>query len=261
MWTKLVDFFGKESIAREIILLTLIVAGFLTAAWGTALYFRGDARAFAEGWRPDLQSVNCAADGKASLSVTIDAPDAEKARLAGQFEELKSRVHHHLDLFIKLYSYYFSTVVMVGVLASIAAICLLFITSKGWNPANTYAKTIFLVATASATYCAAFPSIFQQQQNIDDNKRLYLEYVTLGNEMCSYAATGENVEEKEQTPNQFIHYTDGRLKALDRIAVGFDVSKMPDFTQAFNKGSGTSTPGAPTGTNAKSASSKPKSAK
>jgi hypothetical protein len=255
MWTKLVTFFSKESIAREIILLTVIVAGFLTAAYGTAVYFRRDARGFAEGWRQDLQSVNCAADGKAGLSVTIDASDADKARLAGQFEELKSRVHHHLDLFIKFYSYYFSTVVMVGVLASVAAICLLFITSKGWNPANPYAKTIFLVATASATYCAAFPSIFQQQQNIDDNKRLYLEYVTLGNEMCSYAATGENVDEKEQSPNQFIHYTDGRLKALDTIVVGFDVSKMPDFSQAFNKGKGTSTPGAQ-GANPKPSGSK-----
>jgi hypothetical protein len=261
MWTKLVAFFSKESIAREIILLILIVAGFLTAAFGAAAFFRSDARKFAEGWRKDLESVNCAADGKAGLSVTIDASDADKARLAGQFEELKNRVHHHLDLFIKFYSYYFSTVVMVGVLASVAAICLLFITSKGWVPANSYAKAIFLVATASATYCAAFPSIFQQQQNIDENKRLYLEYVALANEMCSYASTGENIDGDQQNPNEFIHYTDGQLKRLDRVAVGFDVSKIPDFTQAFGKGTGTSTPGAQTRANPKASSSKAKPAK
>jgi hypothetical protein len=151
---------------------------------------------------------------------------------------------HHFNLLITFYSYYFSTVIMTGVLASVAAICLLFITSKGWVPSNAYAKTIFLVATASATYCAAFPSIFQQQQNIDDNRRLYLDYAALANEMCSYATTGGNDAGESREPKDFIHYEDVQLKKLNKIAVGFDVSKIPDFTQALSKATGTN----PTGT-------------
>jgi hypothetical protein len=261
MWIKIVNFFSTESMPRKIVLLTLIVVGFLTSAFITAIVFRLDARDFAEGWRKDLQPASCAGDANANLSVTIDASDGDKARMGGQFQQLKIRMKHHLDLFIKFYSYYFSTVIMVGVLASVAAICLLFITSKGWVPANPYAKTIFLVATASATYCAAFPSIFQQQQNIDDNKRLYLEYGTLANEMCSYATTGENSDGDQQNPNDFIHYTDRQFKRLNKIAVGFDVSKIPDFTQAFSKGTVNSTPGASPAAATKPSSGKAKSNK
>jgi hypothetical protein len=238
MWTKIVTFFKTSSVPRSVVFHILIVVGFLTPVFITASICRSQAKVFAQGWYMDLQTISCADDGKSNLPVAIQISPEEKARLAGQFHELGNRMKHHFDLLITFYSYYFSTIIMTGVLASVAAICLLFITSKGWVPSNAYAKTIFLVATASATYCAAFPSIFQQQQNIDDNRRLYLEYTALANEMCSFAITGENDAGDSQEAKEFIHYEDVQLKTLNKIAVGFDVSKMPDFTQAFNKGIG-----------------------
>src|SRR5205823_12841233 len=110
------------------------------------------------------------------------------------------------------YKNYFATIIMAGVLASVAAIALLFITTAGWQNASEYARTIFLVATAAATYCAAFPGIFQQQQNIDDNKTLYLNYVALANEICSYAATGEAITNDKEAVSIFIHHVDGELQ-------------------------------------------------
>jgi hypothetical protein len=262
MWTKIVNFFKTDSVPRTVVFHALIVAGFLTPAFITASICRANAQAFATEWARVLQTITCEGNRKQNLPVAIQASPEEKARLAGQFQELRSRMKHHFDLLITFYSYYFSTIIMTGVLASVAAICLLFITSKGWVPSNPYAKTIFLVATASATYCAAFPSIFQQQQNIDDNKRLYIEYVALTNEMCSYASTGENNDEDPKHPNEFIHYVDLQLKRLNKIAVGFDVTKMPDFTQAFAKGTGTNNPaGGPEGKGAGTSGSKPKVSK
>lgn len=261
MWTRIASFFQTSSVPRSVVFHILIVVGFLTPVFITASICRSQAKAFAEGWYTDLQAINCAGDGKSNLSVTIQTSAEEKARLAGQFQELGNRMKHHFHLLITFYSYYFSTIIMTGVLASVAAICLLFITSKGWVPSNAYAKTIFLVATASATYCAAFPSIFQQQQNIDDNRRLYLEYTGLANEMCSFVTTGENDAGDSQEPKEFIHYEDVQLKKLNKIAVGFDVSKIPDFTQAFGKGIGSN----PTGTGGAGATgthaSTPKTAK
>jgi hypothetical protein len=240
MWTKIVSFFQVDSVPRTVLFHALIVVGFLTPVFIAASVCRTQAKTFAQGWYADLQAITCASDGKPDISVAIHTSPEERARLAGQFKELGNRMKHHFNLLITFYSFYFSTVIMTGVLASVAAICLLFITSKGWVPSNPYAKTIFLVATASATYCAAFPSIFQQQQNIDDNRRLYLEYAGLANEMCSFAITGENDAGDSQEAKEFIHYEDVQLKKLNKIAVGFDVSKMPDFTQAFNKGIGSS---------------------
>ncbi len=81
---------------------------------------------------------------------------------------------------------FYTTILMSGGLAAIAAIMLLFIAMDGWKSSNPYARNLLLIATVSATFCAAFPSLFQQQRNIDENTRLYLEYVALTNEMCSY---------------------------------------------------------------------------
>jgi hypothetical protein len=239
MFQKIVTFFKTTSTARTVTVLSFIVIGFLTSAFITARIFRQQAFTFAQTWRANLQPVSCAGDRKTDLPVTIaGASPAETARLKGQFQELQDRMKHHFDVMITFYAYNFSTIIMVGVLASVAAICLLFITSKGWEPSNVYAKTIFLVATASATYCAAFPSIFQQDLNLNNNKRLYLEYVSLANEMCSYVTTRENIDGDPREPSEFIHYTDLQLKKLNTIAVGFDPSKIPDFASAFSKGTG-----------------------
>ena len=140
---------------------------------------------------------------------------------------------HHFTLLIIFYKNYFATIIMTGVLASVAAITLLFITTAGWQNASEYARTIFLVATAAATYCAAFPGIFQQQQNIDDNKTLYINYVGLANEMCSYAATEETLGGDQTQPMAFIHHVDTELQKLNKIAIGFDAGKSPNFTEAF----------------------------
>jgi hypothetical protein len=94
----------------------------------------------------------------------------QEERLQGQFHELQERMKHHFSQLITYYSYSFATTIMVGVLAAIAAITLLFITVKGWEPSSEYQKIIFLLATVTATYCAAFPGVFQLQKNIDDNR-------------------------------------------------------------------------------------------
>jgi hypothetical protein len=251
MWKTLVDFFKGTSIPRQIFIHVFIVAGFLTPIWILAHITQGRASKFITEWKADLQPITCAGNGKLDLPISIQMPDEEKARLVGQFQEARGGMNFHFDVLATFYRNYFSTTILTGVLASIAAIALLFITSDGWQHSSPYARTIFLVATVSATYCAAFPSIFQQQQNIEDNKKLYLDYVDLTNEMCSYVSTEETADGTEEDAKAFIHYVDGRLKDLDKIAVGFDITKSPDFYEAIRKGveNGGTPAGKGTGTN------------
>jgi len=236
MWDRIVAFFNGSSTLRQVTVHALIVVGFLIPVWITALVLQGRAERFIGQWRADLQPITCVGDAKLELPAVGQASEAEKARLAGQFRETRGRMNFHFDVLATFYKNYFATIILAGVLASIAAIALLFITSGGWQHSSPYARTIFLVATASATYCAAFPSIFQQQQNIDDNKKLYLEYVALTNEMCSYATTGEPGDNSKKDAKTFIHYVDSQLQQLDKIAIGFDMSKAPDFNEALQKG-------------------------
>ena len=236
MWHLLKDFFKGTSVARKVILHVLIVGGFLAAVWILTVSLYHIATKTTSQWSSDIQSLNCTSDGKQYLQVTAQSSNDEKARLGGQFEEVKNRMNFHFHLMKDFYENFFVTLILTGVLASIAAITLLFITTDGWNSSSPYARAIFLVATASATYCAAFPNILQQQKNVDDNRKLYLQYVSLTNEMCSYAATGEAggpIKDNKKDAKAFIHYVDSQLETLGNVAVGFDASKTPDFYDAL----------------------------
>jgi hypothetical protein len=132
----------------------------------------------------------------------------------GQFHEVVSRMRHHFWMTTVFYETQFTTSSMTPALAAAAAITLLFITSAGWKQADRFLKNIFVLATASATFCAAIPGIYQQQENMDANKKLYLQYAALANEICSYAATGDNQGSpqaqsrsaaKKKDPAAFIH--------------------------------------------------------
>jgi len=171
-----------------------------------------------------------------SLEAAIRALQEE--RLQGQFHEIQQRIKHHFSQLITYYSYSFATTIMVGILAAIAAITLLFITVKGWVPSSQYQKTIFLLATVTATYCAAFPGVFQLQRNIDDNRFLYLKYIDVANQMCSYQATNESLDRGAVDPSVFIHQIDTTLGSLNKIAVGSELSQIPDFTKALNQALG-----------------------
>ena len=265
MWEGFTGLFHQTPLVKRIAIHSGIVLGFLLAVWCVSGHFETRAEKFAEGWRKQLDPLTCTndpgvvnlpsnanpsalrivaavtppVDGASPTPVSLPIPpENEKAyetRLAGQFHTIQQRINHHFDQMITYYSYSFATTIMVGVLAAIAAITLVFITLKGWTPSSEYLKTIFLVATVTATYSAAFPGIFQLQKNVDDNRFLYLKYVGLANEMCSYQVTTETVDKSPLDQATFIHRVDTEMSNLNKIAVGFDISQIPEFSKAINQ--------------------------
>ncbi len=230
MWQKIKTFFETNPGLHAVLLHGLLIVGFMTVVFVAVEVCEGLAREYADRWEKDLSSISCNGD----------------------------RMNHHLSVLKMFYVTFYTTILMSGGLAAIAAIMLLFIAMDGWKSSNPYARNLFLIATVSATFCAAFPSLFQQQRNIDENTRLYLEYVALTNEMCTYTTTGGASDETNIERKDFIRNVDRQLKALNKIAVGFDVSKVPDFTSALQKASGTSqTGGSAAVPAAKQASPKP----
>jgi hypothetical protein len=87
----------------------------------------------------------------------------------------------------------------------------------------------------TAHYNDDFPGIFQLQKNVDDNRFLYLKYVGLANEMCSYQVTSETTDKSKLDQASFIHRIDTEMSNLNKIAVGFEISQIPDFNQAINQ--------------------------
>jgi hypothetical protein len=178
---------------------------------------------------------------------------AQQRRLDEQLGSIRARINHHGAVMAFFYKAYYMSIVMVMVAGIIAALTLFFIAQDGWSDTNPYVKTIFLVMAGAAAYYGLFPPVFQQQQNISDNKALFLAYKALENEVISYPLTLMNIKGEGKTPPQFITYVDSEMGRLGNIAIGFDYTKV-NYTGAFdlNKES------APGNTNASNNNSAPR---
>lgn len=165
----------------------------------------------------------------------FSASDSEKGRLLHQVKMIRGRALHHFAVMKYFYAQYYMAISIVMVSGVIAALTLLFITKDGWDNANQYVKTVFITAAALTAYFGAFPPVFQQSQNIADNKKLYLQYVALHDEVMSYLPLQQDIDGKQKTVSEFIHYLDKQLIQLNTFAIGFDDTKVPNYKGAFDK--------------------------
>lgn len=152
---------------------------------------------------------------------------AEQDRVLGeQTRIVRSLVRHHGEVMESFFENYYKAIAVVMLTGILAAVALLHIMQKGWELANPYAKTVFVVMTAATAYYGLFPTVFKQEENIKDNKALFLEYKTLENELMSYRATCGNLKGEAADPKQFITYINFEIDRLSNIAIGFDYTKI-----------------------------------
>lgn len=174
----------------------------------------------------DAQPSLCAATQKCFVPA-VPITQWEQNRIEVQYQQTCGRAKHHLDVMINLYSNYYVFIVMSSLAAVVGGVALVLVAKNGWATASAGGLVVVVMMTGAALLYRSLPGIFEQEQNIAENKRLYLEYVALENETRSFAATGENVLGEKQTAAQFIHHVDDRLAKLNNLALGFDPSKVP----------------------------------
>ncbi|MBD1921949.1 hypothetical protein H6F77_12720 [Microcoleus sp. FACHB-831] len=192
-------------------------------------------------WLKDLKHVNPAASPKLKVkesqfieAKTLKGTDAEKQRIREQLQELRVRATTHVSIMMYFYSRFFTSISIASCSSVIAGVSLFFISKGGWDSANRYVVNIFIVASGSAVYFGTMPVMYRQEQNVADNKSLYLQYVALENEALSYLATGENINNKQLELKRFIHYLDGQLAKTNQLAVGFDATQIPKYQEVYN---------------------------
>ena len=146
-------------------------------------------------------------------------------RLQTQASKVRRLIGHHGHVMAFFYQAYYTAICVVLFAGVLVAVTLFFIAKDGWSHTAPHVRTVFIVATAGAAFYGLWPSVFQQEKNISDNKALFLQYQALEDEIESYPLTriGKN-EPKE--PNAFINYVDSELARLGNIAIGFDYTKI-----------------------------------
>jgi hypothetical protein len=187
--------------------------------------------------------------------------DEEKARLQGQLNDIRNRAKYHLDVTLFIFSNFYMSIMAFSIAGGIAAITLAVISKRGVDQASEYLITTFLVMMALAIFYQSFPGVFQQRQNIDNNRALYIKYVNLEDDIVTYCATGEmairapmfitaartpanDTEDPREdskmevepftapiSGKQFIHYINHQLKTYNDISVGMDESKAAAYAK------------------------------
>jgi hypothetical protein len=216
---------GQNEIVRLVgFALFLIAVGVALGAW-----LNYSASAASKEWIRNLQ-FNDKSFASANLPSRVPA-STEQVRLMEQFREVGGRAHMHMHVMQYFYTRYDLALLLASGAAVVAAFCLFHISKKGWDEANAYVQVLFVIAAGTALLLGVFPRLFRQDQNIADNKALYINYVALGNEIRTYLATGTAVlpTDTSVTLPEFVRYVDNRLATLNAIPVGFDETQVPDY--------------------------------
>jgi hypothetical protein len=117
--------------------------------------------------------------------------DYEKERLSHQLERIKDKELYHLKLMEYYYTGYYMGIILLSFTTPLAAITLVLISKKGWAATSEYIITTFFIMTCASLFFGSWAGLFKQEENITENKALFLKYASLENELRSYAATGE----------------------------------------------------------------------
>lgn len=173
-----------------------------------------------------VDALECSVE---SLNGTV----AEKARIKEQLQEIRVRAKTHISVMIYFYVRYYMSIAIASTSGIIAGICLFFISKFGWDHSNEYVINIFLVASSIAILFGGFPVVFKQEQNVAENKLLYLQYIALENEVTSYFSTEEDLEGNQQDLKSIIHYLDKQLAKINQVAVGFDYTQIPKYQELY----------------------------
>jgi hypothetical protein len=181
-------------------------------------------------------------------------PLEHQTRLKSQLAQVSGRIKHHTDVMAFFYAAYYMSIMTFSLAAAIAAVALMLVSKGGWESSNEYIVTIFFTAAAASAFFGSSPAVFEQQQNISDNKVFAMKYLALKNEIFTYAVTSEALNydianplplvpgsdalpQKTQmgiasTPTEFLHYVDLQL-SRDNVAIGFDVKQVANYKGAL----------------------------
>jgi hypothetical protein len=174
---------------------------------------------------------------QAIYTVAPEPPNVKELayRVNAQLDEIRRRSDYHLRVTRDFYVNYYYAVTMGLVLGSIAAVLLFFVSQKGWKDAEQWQIASFIVITTAAAVFGAFPLLYSQQDNIEQNKELYLHHKALEQEILSFAVTGEPndraklgiQDERDIPPAVFVRYVDRRMSEFHKLPLGFDYTRLP----------------------------------
>lgn len=132
-------------------------------------------------------------NGKSGASAT------EKARLTEQLDDIQSRLDRYSTMMVFFYTHYYTSIIITSASALVAGICLFFISKVGWEKVNNSLINVFVVTSSTGIFFGDLPGTFKYKENSETSRDLYLEHISLRNEVRSYVVTGLTISDNAET--------------------------------------------------------------
>lgn len=217
---------------------TLLSAAVLAAAIFSAIYFPEEM--VTKGHAPYVWVGHLAPEMGSNLNLSLPAASTnENMRFAEQVQHLSNRAKHHFSVMQFFYLNYYMQIMLACIFGGLSAISLFLLTKAGWEKANRYLVSFFLMTTVCTAFFLAFPNVCKMDENVAKNKALWLKYISLLDDARTFAAITNYVQVTPQTntitPSRFILYLDEEMRKANDIVVSFDPTKYPNYNKALTE--------------------------
>ncbi len=221
--------------SKEIVRLGLVVVFILLIVFGLGVRFLNkNAQTNANSWlQGDIERFKSNKDIIFSSAFENESMEL-KNRLEEQFDMVRNRAKTHQTIMVFYYSKYYMAITLATITGIIASLMLLIISKKGWENTNKYIITIFLTFSGLTAYFSAFPTLFDQKSNIEANKKLYANYLSLEDKILSYVVTKEGQDNKVIELNVFVHKIDVFVEKTNQLPIELNHDGIQDTVDSMS---------------------------
>ncbi|MBD1911358.1 MULTISPECIES: hypothetical protein [unclassified Leptolyngbya] len=187
----------------------------------------------------DNDKPSSTTNDKANLNLYLNSfknsTPAERDRIQVQLAQIERRARAYARISIFFYTRLFAAIALASATGIVTAVSLFYISKVGWDKANNYVINIFVISSSITIFVGAFPIIFQQENNVTNNARLYMSYLDLENQILTALATQKNDQGQLIDLRTIMVSTDQKMAELNVESIGFDPDAIPRSADIFQQ--------------------------
>ena len=195
-----------------------------------------------------VQQLNTLMADYTELPITDETPlslrqrSYEQIRLLEQIVASKRGAEKHAQLALHFHSQGKAAVIVSLVLGIAAGSLGVLISREGWDKSDNRFIYSFALLSTMALFFNQLPRVLQSEINFQNNRDIYLGYLTLRNNIHTFVATEKGVGVDPEAPdrfddlqtNRFIHSVDAKLAELNQLRIGIDANQRVDISNVLN---------------------------
>lgn len=116
-----------------------------------------------------------------------------------KMDAIEKHKTHHLELIDELFKYNYAFFTMLPFLSAITAILAFFVLQRGWVNSHFFLKVFFIFYASVTALFGAYPEVYQQRENLQNNLGAYREYQTLQKQIVNYTVAAPLMKDSTDT--------------------------------------------------------------